>query len=360
MSIENDLKREGIEIIKSLDTLKVNLIASKVANTIIDCLPNLSLDYKTLFIKLSRCNMYIAKLPQGTAKAKYFYKNSSIYFHEDTDFNYLNNFIIHECIHRVQEYRDSKNNLLRLGLCDFLNARLPGMGLNEAAVQLLTTKCLNNNRENVKYYGISLNTTSPEYYPLECALVNQMAYVVGEDNLYKSTLFATTDFKDEFIKVTSKKTYITIENNIDQIIFAEDELASLYTKLESIDQVDSYFVKATNKIEKLKNKITNKFTETQNLILTSYFDAAFNKLSNPIEIERYRNQLYNFKNYIGSVDNDNFYTNYYVEKMSRLEQKYIELENPNTTQTALVPAKTGIIVSLFRKISNLIGKATEA
>lgn len=356
MSIENELKREGIEIIKPLDTLKVNLIASKVANMLIDCLPNQSLDYQTLFIKLSRCNMYIAKLPQGTAKAKYFYKNSSIYFHEDIDFNYLNTFVLHECIHRIQEYRDSKNNLIRLGLCDFFSPRLPGMGLNEAAVQLLTTKCLNHHRENVKYYGITLNTTSPEYYPLECCLVNQMAYIVGEDHLYKSTLLATTDFKDEFIKLTSKKTYTTIENNIDQIIFAEDELANLYTQLENIDEVDSYFVKATNKIEKLKNKITRKFIETQNLILTSYFDTAFDRLSSPVAIERYRNQLYNFKHYLGSIDKDNFYNNYYVEKMSRLEQKYIDLENP---KTALVPAKTNIIISLFQKISHLLRKATE-
>jgi len=356
MSIEKDLKKEGIQIIKPLDTLKVNLIASKVANTLIDCLPNQSLDYQTLFIKLSRCNMYIAKLPQGTAKAKYFYKNSSIYFHEDIDFNYLNNFVLHECIHRLQEYRDSKNNLLRLGLCDFLSPRLPGMGLNEAAVQLLTTKCLNNPRENVKYYGITLNTTSPEYYPLECALVNQMAYVVGKERLYKSTLLCTSDFKDEFIKLTSKKTYSTIENNIDQIIFAEDELANLYSKLENIDQVDSYFVKATNKIEKLKNKITNKFIETQNLILTSYFDSAFDRLYSPAAIERYRNQLYNFKHYIGCVDNDTFFNNYYVEKMSKLEQKYIDIENIGTS---LVPAKTSIVISLIQKITSLLGLAKE-
>lgn len=356
MSIENELKREGIEVIKPLDTLKVNLIASKVANILIDCLPNQSLDYQTLFIKLSRCNMYIAKLPQGTAKAKYFYKNSSIYFHEDIDFNYLNNFVLHECIHRIQEYRDSKNNLLRLGLCDFLSPRLPGMGLNEAAVQLLTTKCLDNHRENVKYYCISLNTTSPEYYPLECALVTQMAYIVGEEHLYRSTLLSTNDFKDKFIRLTSKKTYNIIENNIDQIIFAEDELANLYTKLENIDQVDSYFVKATNKIEKLKNKITNKFIQTQNLILTSYFDAEFNRLYSPVAIERYRNKLYNFKHYIGCIDNDTFYNNYYVEKMSQLEQKYIDIENIGTS---LVPTKYSIIVSLFQKISNLLGLAKE-
>lgn len=358
MSIENELKKEGIEIIKPLDTLKVNLIASKIANMLIDCLPNQDLDYQTLFIKLSRCNMYIAKLPKGTAKAKYFYKNSSIYFHENIDFNYLNNFTIHECIHRIQECRDAKNNLLRLGLCDFTNTKLPGMGLNEAAVQLLTTKCLHHHRENVKYFNICLNTTSPEYYPLECALVNQMAYVVGEDYLYKSTLLGSSDFKDEFIKATSKKVYSTIENNIDEIIFAEDELSTLYTKLENIDEVDSYFVKATNKIEKLKHRITTKFIETQNLILTSYFDKAFDHLYTPACIERYRNQLYNFKNYIGYTDNDHFYNNYYVDKMAKLEQKYVDMENV-TIGTSLVPTKSNLLHTLFRKIIALLGMAKE-
>ena len=357
MSIENELKKEGIEIIKALDTLKVNLIASKVANLLIDCLPNQNLDYQTLFIQLSRCNMYIAKMPEGTAKAKYFYRNSSIYFHEDVDFNDLNNFILHECIHRIQEYRDSKHNLLRLGLCDFTTTRLSGMGLNEAAVQLLTTKCLRNSRETVKYFGITIHTTSPEYYPLECTLVNQMAYLVGEDRLYQSTLLCTKDFQDEFIKLTSKKTYATIENNIDQIIFAEDELASLCTKLETINEVDSYFVKATNKIKKLKHKITSKFIETQTIILTSYFNKAFDDLSTPACIERYRNQLYNFKHYLGFIENDSFYNHYYVEKMAQLEQKYMDIEHP---RTELVPVKPNRILSLFRKITNLLRKATEA
>ena len=156
MSIETDLKKEGIEIIKPLDTLKINLIASKVANLLIDNLPDLHLNYQKLFIKLSRLNMYIAKMPEGTAKAKYFYKNSSIYFDENINFNTIYNSILHECIHCIQEYRDNKNNLLRLGLCDFLNTRLPGMGVNEAAVQLLTTSCLNTPKQTEKYYGISL------------------------------------------------------------------------------------------------------------------------------------------------------------------------------------------------------------
>ena len=349
MSIETDLKKEGIEIIKPLDTLKINLIASKVANLLINNLPDLKLNYQKLFIKLSRLNMYIAKMPEGTAKAKYFYKNSSIYFDENIDFDKINNSILHECIHCLQEYRDNKNNLLRLGLCDFLNTRLQGMGLNEAAVQLLTTYCLNAPKEFEKYYGISLYTTSPDYYPLECNLIRQMAYITGLDLLFDSTLFSNDNFKNNFIEKTSKKAFLRIEKNIDYIIYAEDELCTLYSKLENVSNVDNHFVKATNKITHLKEKISSKYIETQNLIMTSYFETCFEKLSTPKEIESYRNQLYNYKNFIGVTDNYNFYNNYYIDKMVKLEQKYLEIDKLSTTY--LIPIKSNI----FSKLKRLLG-----
>lgn len=357
MSIETDLKKEGIEIIKPLDTLKINLIASKVANLLIDNLPDLNLNYQKLFIKLSRLNMYIAKMPEGTAKAKYFYKNSSIYFDENIDFNKINNSILHECIHCIQEFRDNKNNLLRLGLCDFLDTKLSGMGLNEAAVQLLTTSCLKFSKQEEKYYGISLRTTSPDYYPLECNLISQMAYITGINVLFDSTLFSNDNFKNSFIEKTSKKTFIKVQKNIDDIIYAEDELSTLYCKLENVLEVDNNFVKATNKITSLKEKITAKYIETQNLIMTSYFETSFEKLSTPKQIESYRNQLYNYKNFIGVTDNYNFYNDFYIDKMVKLEQKYLEINN--ISNISLVPVKNSMIKTLLLKLKQLIGLETE-
>ena len=35
--------------------------------------------------------------------------------------------------------------------------------------------------ENVKYFDIDLETNTPNYYPLECALARELAYVAGED-----------------------------------------------------------------------------------------------------------------------------------------------------------------------------------
>ena len=63
MSIKKVLKKEGIEIVKSLDTLTINNLAKNIANKLSNNFPTLNLNANDLFIKISRLNMYFAKLP---------------------------------------------------------------------------------------------------------------------------------------------------------------------------------------------------------------------------------------------------------------------------------------------------------
>ena len=77
MSIESDLKKDGIEVVEKLDTLKINSIARNISIKLCETFPNYGLDINYLFIKLSRLDMYKAKMPEGMAEANYFYKNSS-------------------------------------------------------------------------------------------------------------------------------------------------------------------------------------------------------------------------------------------------------------------------------------------
>ena len=179
MSIESELKKNGIQVIKQLDTLKVNTLARNISARICDTFPNFGLNQDNLFIKLSRLNMYIAKMPDGMAEANYFYKNSSIYFNEHIPEDDLEEFAIHECIHHIQEVKDKKNYLLRMGLCDYTEFKVYGLGLNEASVQLMSSKIIGIPKDSVKYFGINFETTSPSYYPIECCLVNQLSYITG-------------------------------------------------------------------------------------------------------------------------------------------------------------------------------------
>ena len=351
MSIETELKKEGIEVIKPLDTLTIITIAKNVATKMALAYPEQNLNCNDLFIRLSRLNMYIAKIPHSMAQAKYYYKNSSIYFSDDIDFSNIDSYATHECIHYLQELRDTDNNLIHLGLCDFTDSRLPGMALNEAAVQLMSSKALNEKIDIVKYFDITLPTNSPYYYALECNLINQMAYITGEYSLFNSTLYSNDSFKRIFISLTSEKTFYKVQNNLDKLMELEDKLSSESIKLGNSD----ISIKVISKIEKdisiLRTKINELFISTQNLILTSYFDNNLKSIVNLEQVDNYRRKLYNYKNLIGTTENYTYFNDYYVQKMTELEKMCSAFEN--NEEVSLVPIKRSLFSIIISKIKRL-------
>jgi len=352
MKTNKELKREGIEVISKVDTLTVNTLVKNIADTLLEAFPEIDFNSKNLFMRLSKLNMYFAKLPNGVS-AKYYYKNKTIYFAEDIAKQNLGSIAIHECIHYLQEKYGKNGEIIRLGLCDYTDANLPGTGLNEASVQLMAAKCEKNLYENVKYFEINISTNTPTYYPLECALVNQMAYVVGENILFESTINANDNFKEQFISLTSDKDFYTIQKNIDLLIEAQVNLERVYSNLQEAETNVNFIKKNVKEVNKLKEKIRTIFLETQKLILTSYFDNAINLAYTPKLIENYRNKLYNFKNIIGEVEGDNFYNNYYISKMIQIENKY-DVEKQEEIKELVVVKKT-FWVTLIRKIKTLFG-----
>ncbi len=351
MSIESDLRKDGIEVIRKLDTLRINSIARTVSVSLCETFPDFNLDQNNLFIKLSRLNMYIAKMPEGMAEANYFYKNSSIYFNDRINDDDLEEFAIHECIHYIQEIKDKKNYLLRMGLCDYTEFKIYGLGLNEAAVQLMSSKILGIPKEFVKYFNISFETNSPTYYPLECCLVNQLAYILGEDILFESTINSNDNFKKKLIELTSYKTFMEIQNSIDDILYAEEKIIKINNKIIQIDDRNKKVDNMIKKINSFKKEITSTFIKTQNLIISSYFDKAFNNIIDLEGVEKYRRKLYNFKNYLGSTEGYTYFNNYYVDKMIDLEDKYNLLENGlNNNSSYLIKRKESKILDFFRHI----------
>ena len=115
MNIQNILKKEGINISYELSKSQIQSIADNVANRLVCTFPMLYLDEDVIKNRLYKLRMYKAKMPEGMAEAKYFYKNTSIYFNENIDDNDLEEFAIHECIHYLQEIKEG-NKLIRMGL----------------------------------------------------------------------------------------------------------------------------------------------------------------------------------------------------------------------------------------------------
>lgn len=363
MSTNSRLKKEGIEIVEQLDTLKVNTIAISIASKLCLAFPEHNLNKSELFTSLSRINMYIAKMPEDSAGAKYFYKNNSIYFNKEYDLDQMAKLAMHECIHYIQEFRDANNNLVKMGLynCTFNS----GLGINEAAVQLMASEANMCPSTSETYYNVSLNTISPNYYPLECALVNQMAYFTGTYPLFHSTLNSNDVFKNTFILKSNKRAYNTIVKNIDLLLAYENDLNYFASELQYANKVSE--IKLLNKlIASKKDSITSIFFKTQNLIIESCFISEFNNIRNLEDVKEYKNKLYNFKNIMGSNENYTFYNEFYRKIMESLEKKKEQIEQFGeinlfeTSENSLVLVDNtkhalSFVSTFFVKIKKLFG-----
>ena len=350
MSVESDLRKDGIEVIKKLDTLRINSIARNISIRLCETFPNFNLNQNDLFIKLSRLNMYIAKMPEGMAEANYFYKNSSIYFKEGLLLDDMKNFAVHEFIHAYQELKDKNNVLYRLGLCDFTGLKVTGMALNEAAVQLMASKALNAESEAVKYYDIEFNTNTPNCYPIICNLVNQMSYLIGENVLFDSTINSNNKFSKSLIAICGHKNYKRIINNLDKILKLEEKMALISGKLEEDILSETFIVKASTKVGNYKKLIKNTFFETQNIILASYFNKSLDNVYSSQEIENFRKKLYHYRDLLGTNQDYTFFNDYYINMMIKLDEKYETLNNP---ELALVPYSRSIFQIILEKLHAL-------
>lgn len=322
MSINSKLKKEGIQIIEKLDIGKVNKIAINVASKLCLAFPEHNLKRNELFEAVSSLSMYIAKMPQDSSGAKYLYKDNSIYFNEVFDIEEMSKLAIHECIHFIQNL----NNIAkptRMGLYDsFSNS---GLGLNEAAVQLMASEANFSEETSETYYGVSINTISPDYYPLECSLVNEIAYFTGTYPLYHSTLNSNDIFKNTFILKSNKKTYDNIVKNLDKLLSLENNLNYLILELQYADKVKS-IKSLNNTINKTKQEIMNLFFKTQNLIIEKCFKSEFNNIRNLDDIKVFNQKIYNFKNIIGYSDDYTFYNEFYRKMMNSVQEKRVYIE----------------------------------
>ena len=205
------------------------------------------------------------------------------------------------------------------------------------------------------YYGITINTPSPSYYPIECALLNQIIYFTGEELLYKSTLYSNDDFKNKIIEITSLKLYEQIEASFDDILNLEEKIIKVNNKISLLDDGDQKVKSFVVKSDKYKKQIAKIFINIQDKIIKNFFNYEFNRISNLEDLDVFRRKLDKFKNVVGSIENYTFFKNYYLETMNKLEHKCNILENGGG-ETALYSESNKKIVRFLQKIKNILFK----
>lgn len=318
------LKKEGLENIQKLDTLRINKIASNIADKLCKSFPELHLSQSDLFIQISRLDMYTAKMQDNFSSAKYVYGNNAIYFNENLNLDNMDILALHECIHYLQEVKDSRGKLLKLGLYDL--SKEIGLALNEAAVQLMAIRtatlngeiCTNNEDiyNSVTYYGMSFISESPEYYPLECALLAQMVFFTGEESLYFSTLYGVPMFEKNFTSVSDSDAFFEIALGFDKLLNIETDLAMLSQRLQTSDTTFEKSKILQFQIEGKKKVITSTCIKIQNKIIETCFKKKFMDCITFDDLRELENDLNDFQHLLIRPENYSFY-NDFCEKISK-------------------------------------------
>ncbi len=313
------LKKEGIENIRKLDTMHINKIASFISEKLCDSFPELHLSQSELFIQISRLDMFVATMKDNSS-AKYVYGNNSIYFNEKLNLNNMDVTAIHECIHFLQEFKDQKGNLIKLGLYDLVENT--GLALNEAAVQLIASRTSTSPKmESVTYYNMSFISESPEFYPLECALVSQMTFFTGDEALYFSTLYGSPMFERAFTSCSTPDTFFEVSLALDKILNLENDISKLMQKL---NYSDSSFKKSKvlqRQVETKKKAITNLCVKTQNEIIEKCFSKKFTVVNSFDDIREFEHDLEEFHKYLIIPEGYEFYNNFKIKILNDINFK---------------------------------------
>ena len=320
MNIDYLLKREGISNIEELDAGSIKAISKDIAIKLCLAFPEHDLDRQALYNSFCNLDMYMADLPKDSSGAKFVSGSNSIYFNKELDVSAIPDVAMHECIHYIQESRLLGRNT-PVGLTSSFTS---GVALNEASVQLMASEANMADLVGEKYFDISIHTISPNYYPLECTLVNQLSYFTGTYPLYHSLLNSNDVFKNTFCVKFNQRIYNRIVRQLDKLLNLEANLTGSVNELESSAKISD--IRELNRsIEHQKQDIKRLFFNIQNFIIRNCFACEYNSINTMEDLSDFKKKLYNFKNIIGTSDGYTFYNDFYRDLMNALENKKEEL-----------------------------------
>lgn len=330
MDILRDLEKIGIIPRNQLKIEEKNYIAKQVADKLSSNIKELSETYNELYMRIFNCDMYYADTDSKFYGVFYYYKNNTIYINSDKDLSNIDSYIMHECIHYLQNFSKINKNSNRAGLCQFREFKIFGLGINEALVQYLTAKALGNKIARVNTDVVTICTNSGNYYKYMTSLITQILLLMGEKEAVESCIYSTDDFENEL--------YNTFEENTDKIVKNFDII---------LDE--------NNKPDRDENKIINIYMQTQQLIYTTYFTKMYKRLTTSREVDEQVQKLEDYGQIVGkklAITEEEF-INFKSEMDSQFLKKYIEVNRRKTNNSLTVIYKS-FFQNIWSKITNFL------
>ena len=358
MGISKLLKKFDIKVIGKVTKEQQIVISDNVATKISNEFNYI--EYSYIYTKLMKAKMYIAIIPEGITRAIYSYEEDTLFISDEQDLNFVSRDLLYECIHAMQDIRNNKGKIKQLGQCIFSDFKVYAMALNEASIQYIVAKIFDEEEKYVEAYGIKTKTYSPNKYPLICNLLKQLLFFSKEETLVKSTIYSNDEFIIDGIEEIGETSYITIQKNLDEMLYASEEIIGIKRKIKK-EAKEGYLEEIDNQLNEIyiKEEIIRKlYMDCQMNIFTMYFDRLFNRIESVQDIKYYRNRLEDFKELIGFYTNKEqeyfleYYKDYYEKKEEKLILKEAEIKRKN--DLALTIVSDNPIMQVFSKIKNII------
>lgn len=340
MNIEKKLEMLGIVNIKKLNIESIKKIAKNVVEALENASPNMKEEFEKVYLRLENCDMYTASIIKPISKVNYIYENNSIYIDEEINIDTVNEQIMHECIHYLQDRRTIKNK--KIGLCNFSDFKVYGIGINEAAVQYISAKAVDETPEIIERFGVRIKTITPKYYPFLTNLMDQIVYLLGEKVVVKAIFEGSNKFEDVLLDIFEEKTRKIIKS-FDMILEYNNRLN------EEQDETE---------IKLLQDKIASTYIETQNIIFTTYFNKICPRLTTLEEVDKYETKAIYYRNLMGTDlrngNSSNEFFDTYMQELAKKMNKQIYEINKTKNANALVAVTENKIMKIFKKIASFL------
>lgn len=318
MNIQKKLSRLGIQKIEELNKKDVNYLAHYMANCMINTFSSLQDFYNEILAKLLNCKMYYARVEGDLSKVNYIYEDNCIYIDENVNIYEPNEQLFHELIHYLQVVKKKNGKIKQIGLCDFGDFSLTGLGINEALVQYMSARLMKREKERAFVYGLEINTISPETYPVLTNLMEQLIYLLGEEQIILASLNFNNKFDDLFYNTFEEKGKLIIKNF--------DKILDLKNKL--LESKEGIYKKETKEI--LEECILYAYLEMQNMMMTKYFDKIVTLLTSIEEVDFYIEKFLNYRKLLGVTEKNryevlDFYEEYKDGIMTKFDKQLMKI-----------------------------------
>lgn len=335
--IERELRSQGIKSLGKITAKEKQLIAEKVALSISN-LKNIEVSYGKILEKLLNARMYRAQMISSIGKVNYFYKNKTIYFEKNMDVTQIDESIIHECIHYLQDKRDKKERINRMGLCSFEEYKVRGLAINEAGINYLTGKMLNQYNKNKIYM-----------------LLKQMLQITGEQIFINSLLNNNDKFEEKFMENTNTEyLYYKIQKGMDTIFDLEQIIKRLTLQGKTSRNPQIYL----NKINMHKHTINKTFLELQWETYTKYFSRKIELIDSLDEIEKFKEELFNYNLWLEIGEEELKYTEFASQKLNELDKIKEELTNQKLNNSMILFGQ-GPFYKIMRTLKKIFSKSKD-